>query len=288
MDSHQALESIKRTTLNVQDTLNSSKDATLKFHDQIESAQLEARKKAILRWLEAPDPSTNYQYGRQSRHATTGTWFTKSENFLRWKMDENSTLWLHGKAGCGKSVLTSTIITEILRQCESASGIFLAYFFFDFNDAKKQKSGNMIRSIITQLSRRSSNALGKVESLFVSCSDGQQQPDERSLLKVLQAIVRGSNHAYIILDALDECFDIENLLSVITEVQKWSLPALHLLFTSRWLTIIEETMQSLTRSERIIKIQSKLIDIDISDYVSEKLRRDQKLQRWWRRPDVQE
>ena len=287
-DSQHKLESVERTTLEVQDRLSSTEEVTWKVHDQVQSVQLEARTKAIYRWLSAPDPSTNYQSGCQSRHAATGVWFTKSERFLRWKRDENSTLWLYGKVGCGKTILSTTIITEILHQCDSTSGAALAFFFFDFNDPKKQKSCQMIRSIITQLFRRSPEALAQVESLFTSFSDGHQQPDDESLLKVLQTIIRESDHTYIVLDALDECSDINNLLTVISKANEWRLPTLHLLLTSRWLTIIEGTIRSLSQPVDTIEIQSKLVDKDISDYVSEKLRADQKLQRWHKRSDIQE
>ena len=274
--------------MDVQDKLNSTNDVTLKVHRQVESANVEARRKAIRRWLSAPDPSTNYQNGRRNRHATTGTWFLKSENFVQWMSDDNSILWLHGKAGCGKTVLSSTIISEILLQREPTNAVSLAYFFFDFNDSAKQKSSQMLRSMISQLFERSSDALAHIESIFSACSDGQQQPDDDNLLQILQAVVRGTDQVYMVLDALDECTDLDELMAVVSKIENWKLPTLRLLVTSRWLTIIEETMKGLTNSERIIMIQSKLVDRDISDYVSENLRTNQKLNRWAKRPDIQE
>lgn len=54
-------------------------------------------------------------------------------------------MWLYGKAGCGKTVLASTIIEEILA-CPS-DAVAVAYFYFDFNNAEKQNSDKMICSI---------------------------------------------------------------------------------------------------------------------------------------------
>ena len=282
------LNNIQRMTLNVRDGIDSTKDVALKVNDQVESLRLDSRRKAIRRWLSAPDPSTNYQRGCRSRHEMTGTWFTQSEAFERWKMDENTILWLHGKPGCGKTVLCSTIITDILCQCEASSQSSVAYFFFDFNSSEKQMSSQMVRSIMTQLPGRSINALAQVESLFASCSEGQRQPDNEGLMEILQANMQEYSHTFVILDALDECSDLEELLTLISEIESWKLPTLHLLFTSRRLTTIEETLRGLTKSTNMIEIQSKLVDMDISNYVSERLRVDKRLQRWNKRPDIKE
>ena len=272
----------------MQEQVRSSNDVTLDVYEHVKSIKRLGRKKDILDWLSAPDPSINYQNACRSRHAATGLWFLESEEFSQWKMDANSILWLHGKAGCGKTVLSSTVITEILRQCSNSSRSSLAYFFFDFNDSEKQQSSLMIRSIITQLYSQSYDARIEVESLFSSCQDGQQPADLETLMTTLQAAIRKSEHTYIILDALDECSDIIDLLVVIQKIAEGSIPALHLLCTSRWLTTIKETVQNLTISDRMIQIQSKIVDTDISNYISHRLQTDPKLKRWRERPDIQE
>ena len=246
------------------------------------------RKKEILEWLSAPDPSTNYQSACESRHAATGSWLTESEEFFQWKMDANSLLWLHGKAGCGKTILSSTVITEIAQHCNHSSGSSLAYFFFDFNDIKKQQSSLMIRSIFVQLCSRSHEAMIELESLFASRQDGQQPADLATLKTILQKTIRKSKHIYIILDALDECSDIGDLLAVIQKIVEWNIPGLHLLCTSRWLTTVQETVQHLTIPERMIQIQNKAVEADVSSYIAHRVQTDPKLKRWRHRPDVQE
>lgn len=104
----------------------------------------------------------------------------------------------------------------------------------------------------------------------------------------LQVVVRKHEHTYIVLDALDECSDIVDLLAVIQKFVGWSIPGLHLLCTSRWLTTVKETVQNLTTSDRMIQIQSKMVDTDISNCISQQLQTDPKLKRWRKRPDIQE
>ena len=274
--------------MNIQEQVSSSNDVILDVYEHVKSIKSAGRNKDIMRWLSAPDPSTNYQKSCRSRHAETGSWFLKGEDFSRWKMEANALLWLHGKAGCGKTVLSSTVITEILRQCNHSSGSFLAYFYFDFNDSEKQQSSQMIRSIITQLYSQSYDAKTEVESLFSQCQDGQQPADLPTLMITLQAAVRKQEHTYIILDALDECSNVVDLLAVVQTIVEWSIPGLHLLCTSRWLTTVKETVQNLTTSDRMIQVQSKMVDTDISNYIFQKLQTDPELKRWRNRPDIQE
>ena len=272
----------------MQENVSSSKEVTLDVYEHVKSIKYAGRQKEILDWLAAPDPSTNYQNACRSRHAATGSWFLEDKELSQWKMDANSLLWLHGKAGCGKTVLSSTVITEISRQCSHSSGSSLAYFFFDFNDPEKQQCDRMIRSLIKQLYRQSYHAMAEVESLFSSCQDVQKPADLGTLTITLQAIIGKSEDTYIVLDALDECSDIVDLLAVIQKIIEGSVPALHLLCTSRWVTTVEETLQNLTISNRIIQIQNKTVDTDISNYISHTLQTDLKLKRWRQRPDIQE
>lgn len=79
-----------------------------------------------------------------------------------------------------------------------------------------------------------------------------------------------------------------DLLAVIQKIVEWSVPELHLLCTSRWLTTVKEIVQNLITSGRMIQIQSKILDSDISNYISQELQNDPKLKRRRKRTDVQE
>ncbi|KAL2010787.1 hypothetical protein VTN00DRAFT_3505 [Thermoascus crustaceus] len=66
------------------------------------------------------------------QHKGSGLWFLQSEVFANWKMRSNSFLWLHGKPGCGKTILSCTIVEDLMRTSSSSQA--LLYFYFDFND----------------------------------------------------------------------------------------------------------------------------------------------------------
>ena len=287
-DPQHGLESIQQTNMKTQKKVDSMKGFISEVDDKVEVLQLETRRKAICKWLSAPDPSTNYNRGRRSRQANTGIWFIESKEFSRWKCSSGSMLWLYGKPGCGKSVMSSTIISEVLNEHQSGHRTAVAYFFFDFNDSQKQKPEHMIRTLINQLFTNTPGALAILESLFVNCGEGQRQPDLESLMRVLKTIFCEALQVYVVVDALDECCDIYELLSILVEIQSWKIPQLHILLTSRRLTAIEDSIKNFVGSPLRIDVQSKLVDQDISAYVSDRLLFDPELQRWRRSPSVQE
>lgn len=69
----------------------------------------------ICLWLSAPDPSTGYNKALTERHGGTGLWFVRSQTFDDCRAGPNSFVWVHGFPGCGKTILSSTTIEEILK-----------------------------------------------------------------------------------------------------------------------------------------------------------------------------
>lgn len=188
-------------------------------------------------------------------------------------------MWLHGKAGCGKTVLSSIIISEVDRICRF-DGVAVTYFYFDFNDTEKQDANKMICSIIKQLVSQSTNKCIRLESLFSTCNDGARQPNSDDLMLVLEGTMKAFDKVYIILDALDECSDRHNLLEKIEKIQNWRLSQLHMLLTSRALTDIEEALEPMIDVKSRICIQNAAVNADIGVYVDQMLQKDRHLKRW--------
>lgn len=99
----------------------------------------------------------------------------------------------------------------------------------------------------------------------------------------LQHILRSFRQTFIVLDALDECNEREELLGLIRNLTSWKVEKLHVLATSRRERDIEESLLPLINDQ--ICIQSALVNADIRTHVREQLRSDPKLQKW--HPDIQ-
>ena len=233
----------------------------------------------IRKWLSAPDSSINYQKALSLRQADTGLWLLESDLYKEWKVKASS-IWLHGIPGCGKTVLCSTLLENILEHAAGDPGKNVAYFYFDFNDRQKQDPQLMIRSLISQLSQQCIGVPPGLGGLFSSCEDGQRQPSLDALLKVLQQLINELPCTYVIVDALDECDSRRELMSIIKKMFAWQLQGLHLMFTSRREGDIESTLGRILDDKSIIFIQSKAVDLDIQSYVRWRLSDEDSLQKW--------
>ncbi|KAL8967981.1 MAG: hypothetical protein Q9183_002675 [Haloplaca sp. 2 TL-2023] len=154
------------------------------------------------------------------------------------------------------------------------------YFFFDRNDNMKQQLPSMIRSLVQQMCTQLGGSPNEVRALYSACGDGKRQPERERLLVVLHQLLARSAGAYLVIDALDECQDRHDLLKVIQEVASWADVQLHLLFSSRRETEIEDSMKSLQREVYKEHIDSDAIDADIQRYVQHRLQSDPALKRW--------
>jgi hypothetical protein len=243
----------------------------------------------IYHWLSPSDPSTNFNKALQQRQEGTGLWLLQSSPFIKWHSQQNSFLWLHGIPGCGKTILSSTIIEHLV---DTYPDQLLLYFYFDFTDAGKQTLNNVLRSLISQLYLTCKDTQKLLDSLFSSCDNGCRQPTLNSLCKVFLQMIDQAQEIYIILDALDECStrkgpSSEGLLAWMQSLSDLELINVRLLVTSRPEHDIELVLRKLAQSdEDIVPIQSNLIEDDISTYVHARVRTSGELKRWKSRPDV--
>jgi hypothetical protein len=242
----------------------------------------------IRQWLSAPDASANYQKALKLRQANTGRWFLESDKYARWKEAPCSFLWLYGIPGCGKTILSSTVLESVLQYCARTPGKVAAYFYFDFNDTQKQIPESMIRSLITQLLTQSDKTPKALESLFASCNYGPQQPSVDALFNVLRQMIQEFSQTYIILDALDEGADRAVLMDLLEKMAQWQAENLHILVTSRGEQDIESSLRSFIDQQSTICLETKLVDGDIQKYVEQRLSDDKGLSKWQKSPEMRQ
>ncbi|KAK2811859.1 hypothetical protein FQN50_001897 [Emmonsiellopsis sp. PD_5] len=234
------------------------------------------KKQEIFNWLNPPDPSSNYYAAHKKRQKDTGKWFLGGAEYSTWKQTSNSILWLHGIPGCGKTVLSSSIIADIALCYRQISRI--AFFYFSFGDKSKQSPSLFLSSLLKQLSAQAPETPRALINLYSRHNDGQQSPSIDDLMQTLREIIDDAGQTYIIVDALDECGEWEELLEVIEQVYQWNIGNLHLLVTSRREKMIEDTFHGFVESQ--VCLQTKDVDNDIGLLVREQLQTDPKLRRW--------
>ena len=139
------------------------------------------------------------------------------------------------------SLASSSVIEDIMAECEAGSAI-IAYFYFDFRDLNKQSCRDLLRSLVSQLSTRSSPCCDILHRIYKTHENGTRQPSDDTLKGCLKEMLRlsGQGPIFIILDALDECPDASGLpsprgevLQVVEELVDLHLHELYICATSR-------------------------------------------------------
>ena len=151
----------------------------------------------------------------------------------------------------------------------------MAYFYFDFRNANKQGLHDLISSLLTQLSFRSSRCCDLLSKLYSVHDCGKKQPSDSVLTKCLKDLLSlpDQRPIYLIVDALDESPNTsgfpsprERVLQFLKELVDLRLPNVHICVTSRPEFDIQNVIVSLTSFRVSLHDQSGQKE-DIVDYV---------------------
>lgn len=117
-----------------------------------------------------------------------------------------------------------------------------------------------------------------LEKTFIQYQDGAFQPRMADLIAILCEIIFEFNTVYLVIDALDECYDLDEMLEILTDMQSWDNNRLHIIVTSRLLPEIVDTLSTLTATD--IPVGDSLMDADILLYIKYRLETDRSLAKW--------
>ena len=201
--------------------------------------------------------ASNYEGDKNSISARvpgTCEWFFEDDRFLKWRDSKHSRLlWVSAGPGCGKSVLSRSLIDE-RRVCTSAMASTVCYFFFKDGQEQRMRGANALSAMLHQLFKNTalvSHALPSAKSYGKKLRDAFSE-----LWGILIKCAQDSEAGEIIciLDALDECEEksrsqlLEELVkfSRHIEADKSSLYRLKFLVTSRPYDHLEGKFQSLS------------------------------------------
>jgi hypothetical protein len=134
--------------------------------------------------------------------------------------------------------------------------------------------------LVAQLSQQCIRILPSLDELFSFCENGQRQPSLDALLKALQELINDFPCTYFVIDALDECENRGELMSIMKLISKWKLQGLHVLFTSRREGDIKLTLEGILDDQNILGIQTDAVDHDIQLFVRQRLADEDCLRKW--------
>ncbi|KAH8689939.1 ankyrin repeat-containing domain protein [Talaromyces proteolyticus] len=253
------------------------------LHEQKREEIKNRRGDEIARWLSAPDSSVDYMHALRTKAQNTGNWLIQEQRYKEWKLHPN-TFWLNGTPGSGKTVLSSTVLEDLLGHRATNMNIAVIYFYFKADDATKRTPEGMLRSLLKQIF----DCGGKNSEVMIELfGDGNKQRSTSQLLSAFMNMTSEFCNVYVVLDALDECQDLSDLFDMIEEINKEADENLHIFFTSRDTKYIKECIENMGKIVTSIKLTTSVVKQDIRNYIRDRLRTDRDFKRWRGQSEVQ-
>lgn len=236
-------------------------------------------------WLAAEHPDSDFRAALCMHCEGTGSWLIDSPEFRGFLDRTVPFLWLHGLAGCGKTVLSSYIISS-LTTWNKDDGIHLVYFYFNFRDVKKQSLEHLLRSLVMQLVQRCEGACERVMALQDKLY--HRQPGMSDLEALVADIIGDFECVRVIIDARDESCTTASILDWIRRIMSRREGHIQLIVTSRDEEEIRSSLLKWAPGMSNLALQEREIDADIRLYVRAALAGDERFERWQDRGDVRE
>lgn len=251
----------------------------------VEDANQYSEDTRLQNWLCPPNPSVNHAKAVEKRYKNTCQWFLNDAQFEQWKSKAHAFLWVHGIAGCGKTILSSAIIEKLREDFATDPISVVLYFYFDFNNEEKRSLGGMVRSLVHQLQLCDAGIRDNL--LRAEYRFGCDRPNLNILNNSLQQRGGQVKNVYIVLDGLDEVDTIERLkiCDWMKDMIRCSSNNLRILVTSRSEQDIETELHDIDMTHQVLR---KATQVDIQAYVEDAVQSDSRLRRWSSRPAVQQ
>lgn len=222
----------------------------------------------IRRWLSPADQSTNFNHAKKLRHEGTGAWLLKDPVFESWHLGSRRHLWLKGLVGCGKTVISTTVLDHLAKV---NNGPILS-FFFDFGDTAKQTFDDMLRSLVFQLYQGGFDSANHLDTLFECHQRGSNQAATKTLEDMFSKMLMTPKLVFIVLDALDESTTRVELLQWIKDmISSPGLAHVKLLYTSRPEAEFLDHIPPSIGKESCLLLNETAVNIDIQSWVAAQL-----------------
>lgn len=231
----------------------------------------------MVNWLKPSDSWINQEKAKSQRHKGTCLWFLDSEQYRNWKSQPNSFLWLHGLSGCGKTVLASSVIDQASSDNKDS---VLLFFYFDFSDKTKQKLAQMLRTLLNQLYTQDAVAKTELEKWRHGFENSAREPTISEMCKALKVIVCQLPKVVVVIDAVDESHERDDVVSWIRDAHSWGLTGLHMFITSRKEGSLDLVIAEWPDQHEMMPVSWIDVSADIREYVHARIYEGREFVKW--------
>ena len=166
----------------------------------------------------------------QESRKLTGScnWLASRECYRSWKTSTDPAfLWLQGRPGAGKSVLSGHIVNDLRNEALDCS-----FFFFQERDSTKSTAASCLLSMAWQMAMLHPDILEKMKTIVSDWSDkkmdkiGSHSVWQRVFLSGILT-VKLDRPQFWVVDAMDECVSPGDMTVFLTQIQEhWPLSPL--------------------------------------------------------------
>ncbi|CAG9975887.1 unnamed protein product [Clonostachys byssicola] len=172
---------------------------------ELKETENRRRKTAVQQWLCPSNIQAIQERHVKARSSNSQScrWILGDSRFQRWFHPlycSTPLLWINGKPGAGKSVLTSVIVEEAMK----LNSISVGFFYCADGNPERDDFLPIARSILAQLLAQDESLLLHFEHKM-STSSGHAILSSLTLAQELLQMALGIRKTYIILDGIDEC-----------------------------------------------------------------------------------
>ncbi|KAI9888001.1 MAG: hypothetical protein M1823_000122 [Watsoniomyces obsoletus] len=204
-----------------------------------------------------------------SRARGTCTWFLQHPHYNAWvSAEESSILWVSADPGCGKSVLASFLVDELVDTASNASiSSTVCYFFFKDDNDGQRDALSALSAVLHQLLSAQRHLITYAMPDFTNMGE-RFKDDFLTLWDIFTKIATNfkDENIFCVFDALDECGDSTRNQFTQKLVEFYESPPsgsrVKILVTSRPNRSIEDRLDG----DTTIRIKGE--DVDISGDVA--------------------
>ncbi|TRM67255.1 hypothetical protein BD626DRAFT_397030, partial [Schizophyllum amplum] len=242
------LENIQRTLLQQINNMNLDRN----------TANIEK----IFQWLQYPDSSVKMNTLLDDRAESTGSWFLDGDEYSAFKRGERKCLWLHGKAGCGKSTMIAAVIRDlqVRAACSATTALTITHLFDTTNGSHPRNLRALLSSLLCQLAYNRDECAVHILKLRTGAAVGASQLSLDTLQDHVDTMLESMvMRVFIVVDALDEAED-NKIIPFIAHLRTHA--NVSLILSSRHEALFQADLEGLSDSE--IPMREDLVVEDIT------------------------
>ena len=178
--------------------------ADLKLELAKQAPRTDVKGEDVIHWIDAVSTHDNYHTAKNARHRDTCDWIVQLQEFQDWlNIADTPTmakvLWLHGKPGSGKTILSARIAEYLYEERPKS---FALYFCF-YGTENKRACNGIVRGWIAQILKDDDKIMNLAADVY------KERDGKTATVHEIWHLFRLANNQqkprYYLVDGFDEC-----------------------------------------------------------------------------------